>query len=54
MCSLSAAQKDEVRGRSRALQGAVLGGDHLERWRFWNWLMHVVDGAQDRQTVSVF
>jgi hypothetical protein len=51
--SLSAAQKNDIRRRSKLWEDAVLGGQHVERWRFWNWLMHMVEGTQDRQTVSI-
>ena len=50
---LSDVQKNGVKQRAATLQGEVLGGHHLNRWRFWNWLLHVVEGTQDQQTVSV-
>jgi hypothetical protein len=52
--SLSDAQKHDVRRRSKVWENAVLHGQHVERWRFWNWLMHVAEGTQDRQTVGIF
>ncbi|MBN2292330.1 MAG: hypothetical protein JXM70_07890 [Pirellulales bacterium] len=52
--TLSEQQKADLRQRNAALRGDVLGGSHLERWRFWNWLAAMAEGGQDRQTVSVF
>lgn len=53
--SLTNAQKKDIQGRSQNLQSQVSGGsDPLIRWRFWNWLMHMAMGTQDRQTAGVF
>jgi len=52
--SLAEPQKKDIQRRSKALEGAVLGGAHLDRWRFWNWLSSMVERRQDAHTVSVF
>jgi hypothetical protein len=52
--SLSEKQREDIRQRSTALEGAVLSGTLLDRWRFWNWLSAMAEGRNDRQTVSVF
>jgi len=32
----------------------VAAGEHLARWRFWNWLAHVTVAPGERHTVSIF
>ncbi len=51
--SLSDAQKTDIQRRGSALWKQVGQGEHLTRWRFWNWLAHVASGTQDRHTVSI-
>jgi hypothetical protein len=52
--SLSKTQLEDLKSRNRSLQQDVYKGDHLQRYRFWNWLHGLANNETDPQTVSPF
>ncbi len=53
--TVSDAQKKDVKRRRDSLSLEVAKGEHLTRWRFWNWLTGVAIGNQERRhTISPF
>ena len=51
---LTEEQKKDIGRRQGSSRGAVVGGDGLDRWRFWDWLDRVASGTPDRHTASFF
>jgi len=52
--TLTKPQRENLKSRTQSLQRDVYKGDHLQRWRFWNWLQWMATKQNDSQTVSAF